>query len=562
MKKINRPVFISSAAPCVIAGLCFGLSFPPINLNFLMFAGFAILMHLISETTGLKSLFKKTYLVFFTFALVALSWLMLSGLRESADRFLLLGGLFVLLLYPVIFFVPLAGYYFTVRKFRITKFPHLTLFLFPFFWTAFDYLQTMSEFSFPWILTGNAFTGNLNKIQFIEYTGVYGISFWASVIGVLFYYLFTRLKNNYLAKNNFEFRSASNILLYAAILLTLLTPDFYGLFSSSNNKYTLKSDEEKINVAVIQPNINPWLKWGSKQTALTQQYADMIREAAGSDTKPDLIILPETAFPYYLLDPYYDDKYSIVKNVVDSIGIPLLTGTPDLVVYQDSSLAPVDAKVFKGSGFKYDSFNSAVLLEKGKNKSDLQKYDKIKLVGASERMPYQRKFPFLSELITWGVGLSSYQIGKDSTIFVLNNRQKFNTAICYESIFPGFFAAFINNGADFSVIITNDGWWGKLFGTYQHAQYAVLRAIENRRWIVRCANTGISSFIDPYGNIYNQTEIDQKAIIYSGVGIVKEKTFYTLHGDIFAGVCLYVSLIILFGAILYGIFAPRKSIEK
>ena len=197
----------------------------------------------------------------------------------------------------------------------------------------------------------------------------------------------------------------------------------------------------------------------------------------------------------------------------------------------------------KSSGLKYDTYNTAVLFEPDKDKDEFQKHQKIKLVVGSERMPYQELFPFSKQLIQWGVGISSWQIGRDTNNFKLKSGEIFNTAICYESVYPEFFANFVDNGAQFSVIITNDGWWGKLFGTYQHNMFAVFRAIENRRWIARCANTGISDFIDPEGNMYEKTEIDVKTNIVFDVGLRNEKTFYTMHGDLFAKICLVTGLI-------------------
>jgi apolipoprotein N-acyltransferase len=168
-------------------------------------------------------------------------------------------------------------------------------------------------------------------------------------------------------------------------------------------------------------------------------------------------------------------------------------------------------------------------------------------------MPYQEILPFTKSLVEWGVGLSSWQIGRDTNIFILKDGTKFNTAICYESVYPEFFAGFVDKGADFSVIITNDGWWGKFFGTYQHNRFAVFRAVENRRWIARCANTGISDFIDPYGNYYEETMIDEKINIVFNAGIRKEKTFYTMNGDIFSKICL------LSGVIFFAISFMLKS---
>jgi apolipoprotein N-acyltransferase len=154
--------------------------------------------------------------------------------------------------------------------------------------------------------------------------------------------------------------------------------------------------------------------------------------------------------------------------------------------------------------------------------------------------------------------LSSYQLGEDTTIFLLDNKYKFNTAICFESVFPRFFSKFVEKGAQFSVIITNDAWWGKFFGTYQHNQFATLRAIENRRWIVRCANTGISCFIDPYGNMYDKTQINEKALFSGEIGIRNDKTFYTNNGDVFSIICFYISTGLLLSGILVKIFRKKN----
>jgi apolipoprotein N-acyltransferase len=109
------------------------------------------------------------------------------------------------------------------------------------------------------------------------------------------------------------------------------------------------------------------------------------------------------------------------------------------------------------------------------------------------------------------------------------------------------------------VIITNDAWWGKLFGTHQHNQYAVLRAIENRRWIVRCANTGISCIIDPYGNIHDETKINEKALFTGEIGIRSDKTFYTINGDVFAITCLSIGFIFCLYGFISKVLTKKKS---
>jgi apolipoprotein N-acyltransferase len=179
-------------------------------------------------------------------------------------------------------------------------------------------------------------------------------------------------------------------------------------------------------------------------------------------------------------------------------------------------------------------------------------------VPLSERIPYADAVPFLINILKWGVGISGWGIGKDSTIFQVGiktgtegDTARFSVMICYESIYGGFVSEFVKKGAQFLVIVTNDSWWGSSSGPYQHAQFAVLRAIENRRSIVRCANGGISCFIDAYGRISNPTPMLSRTTLNGAVELRDDSTFYSQHGDLFAVICSYVAgLFILSGLIV------------
>lgn len=525
--------------PVITSGILFGLSFPPLTFSFLIFISLAILIEIIYKTENLKHLIFRSYSVFLISGLVAVSWIAVSGMREGSDPFLIAGGLFVVLIYPVFFVIPSAVIYLIKKNLNVNK-QSIALFAFPFVWTGFEYFSSLSQISFPWLLAGNSQTYLLDKIQYAEYTGVFGVSFWICVISVIIYYLISAVKNS-----KFKLISLRSFLFLTFIILIYFIPDLINSVSESKNKYTDFSSGEKIKIGIIQPNINPWKKWGGKQTELMKGYADEIINIHRDNPDVEMVILPETAFPYYFRESIFEEKYRIIKNVSDSLDLPVLAGTPDLQIYEDQNSAPTDAKIMRSSGIKYDTYNSAFLFEPGKEKEDLQKHYKVKLVSGSERMPYQELFPFTKNLMEWGVGLGSWQIGKDTNLFVLKGKYKFNAAICYESVYPEFFSEFVRKGADFSVIITNDGWWGKLSGTYQHNQFAVFRSIENRIWIARCANTGISEFIDPYGNMIKKTGIDTRVNIVNEIGLRGSDTFYTLNGDLFARICLYCGMIIL-----------------
>jgi apolipoprotein N-acyltransferase len=531
----------------------------------LYFPGIVLLIHFIHTSDNFKQAFIKSYFSILSFELVAVSWICLSGLRENADKFMILAGLLEMILHSVMLTVPLLIYFY-VRKPIIEYFKSrnlksgnvIALFTLPFIWVTTEYLYALPQISFPWLTAGNAFSSALNKIQFIEITGVYGIAFWVMIISCFVYLLFEKSVAH---KDSFKklIQRKDVIVLLTIIFVLYFIPDLYTIFTSSGKKYTDYSAEGKIKVSILQPNVNPWKKWGAKQIELVNDYVELIKLADTASPKPDLMILPETAVPFYFLDNYYHDKYSIIKSAEEETRIPLLMGTPDLVYYNDSIKSKPDSKENKGSGLRYDTFNSAVLMQPGEEKISHQKYAKIKLVIASERMPYQESIPFLRDLIRWSVGISSFQIGWDTTVFKLKDKYRFNTAICYETMYPEFFAAFMEKGSTFSVIITNDGWWGKLFGTYQHNQFAVLRAVENRRWIARCANTGISCTIDPYGNMYNISPINEKFIISDYVGINSDVTFYSKHPYLFPNVLLLISVTVLIGAVVLRIIRKRED---
>jgi len=204
----------------------------------------------------------------------------------------------------------------------------------------------------------------------------------------------------------------------------------------------------------------------------------------------------------------------------------------------------------------YDAYNGAALFLP--DSESCQTYGKIILVPFGERIPYADHLPFLIKPLQWGVGISNWARGKDTTVFNLDTREDFSTVICYESVFPGFVREFARKGADFLVIITNDGWYGKSSGPYQHAAYATFRAVENRRSVVRSANTGISEFIDPYGRYIGQvTKLDQRTNLVATIPIDHQMTFFTEHGNWIT----YLANIVSAASILFALFLKLKYKE-
>jgi apolipoprotein N-acyltransferase len=135
----------------------------------------------------------------------------------------------------------------------------------------------------------------------------------------------------------------------------------------------------------------------------------------------------------------------------------------------------------------------------------------------------------------WGKGADTVLF---STTLRDGSRASLASMICYESVYPDFVREFVRRGAEFLVILTNDSWWGNTPGAYQHASYASIRAVENRRWIVRVANGGISGFVDPTGAFHQETELYTARTLDGTIQLRSDRTFYSTYGDLFAQMCL------------------------
>jgi len=521
----------------VSTALLLGFSFPPFPLGVLACIGFVPFLLLVDNIHSYGRFFRYSYVTFFLFCAIALYWV--GGFTHLKDPYLMLAGGALLLWQPLFFTLPASVYYFVKRRLK-TQYATLS---FPFIWITFEWLYALGEFAFPWLTIGNTQTYNLEKIQFVDITGVYGISLWVLLINILIYFLLQVLSKS-------EFKKRRNTLL-AAIVFLFILPNFYSLLVDEK-KYT-EEDSSSFKVGIVQPNIDPWDKWEGANTFAgrwkqVQLYLEFIGKNINDST--EVVVLPESAILLNL--PSFYQQFSEFKKVVDSLNVAVVSGYAKVKYYEQEN-APVSASLIKGTNVRYDSFNSIFLVEPGTN--EVQSYSKMRLVPFAERIPYAEEVPFLIEPMRWGVGISNWGKGSDSTIFHSSKiNSKFLAMVCYESIFPEFVASFVDRGAEFLVFITNDSWWGNTSGARQHQQYAVLRAIENRRWVVRCANGGISSFIDPMGNAYDKTDMYVQTYIQHKITPFKEKTFYSKHGDWLARICASITLIIFLFSISYPFF--------
>ncbi len=541
---------------CLLCGILLGLSFPPFKTWFLVYPGMVILLHLILTSAKFKQIFARGYFSILFFNAVTLYWI--SG-WEGDDFFLKIGGIATVLVHPLFFMLPILLTYFIYRVFN----KGIALIFFPLFWTGFEYSHNLGQLAFPWIELGNTETYNLNRIQYIDYFGVHGTTFLICVISVLLYYLIIKLRNR-----EWRISSSPSLVFIFSILVFLIGPNIYSYFYLLNNKdsrtyFSFQDTTRVVRSAIIQTNVDPFNKWTGNPDQIVDSYMKQLDSAVSFD--PYLIVVHETAVPYYFFESTY--FYNSLK-FIDFVNVNrkyLLMGIPYLQYYPDSLQAPRDSKISSITHRKYKTFNSAILIEPDKNYKDFQIHEKAKLVPFSENVPYSNVLPFLVSWIKWGVGISSWNAGDSLVVFKLIDQAKkkdlkFEALVCFESVFSDYVSEGVKKGAEFLIIITNDGWFGKSSGPVQHQQFAVLRAIENRKWIIRAAQTGISCFIDPLGRAYDKLPVYTKGITTKDIIANDEKTFYSLRGDIIGSVGYYVGIISFLLGLIY--FFYKKRIRK
>ncbi len=535
----------------VASGLMLAVSFPPSPMYSLAYVSLIPLLLLLETVEGTWRKLRYSYLSFFVFHVLTLFWI--GGFVVGKDIWMMIAGGAVLLFHPL-FYVLIVFLFIKVRN-RLGLLAGL-MFL-PLAWVTFECSHSLSEFSFPWVTLGNSQAYDLPRLQIAEFTSTYGLSFLILCFNVIAYVVITNV-----AVRKWSLRSHPALVALFTLFVIYFGPWVFGKIVMA--RYAAGGETQTVNVGIVQPNIDPWEKWNTKGASpwasFDKQLTDYIRETKALTQRPtDLVVWPETAIPFRILLPRYELYWSWIRRNLDSTGTPVLTGLPYTVIY-DSLHVPVTASRDPLSNRYYDDFNSTTLLVPGEQVGEV--YKKIVLVPFAERIPYAGTFKFLIEPLKWNVGIGMWGKGSDTILFSLPLRNragtKFASLICYESVYPNFVREFVARGAQFLVIVTNDSWWGNTPGAYQHASYASLRAIENRRWIVRAANGGISGFVDPVGGFHNETKLYTRETFHGTIELRSELTFFARHGDVFAGVCA-VSATLLF----LLIFLPqRKQAER
>jgi apolipoprotein N-acyltransferase len=515
---------------CILSGAMMGASFPPSPYGVLAWFSLVPFLVVLFDTERTRSALGYTYLTLLVFHVLTLNWT--GGYAHGNDPYMMIAGGVTMVFHPLFYLVPVSLFLFIRRRLG----NGIALASFPLLWVSYEYSHSLSEWSFPWLTLGHSQSYDLERIQFAEYTGVWGVSLWILVINVLAFLLYSGI-----ARRSWNIISRQSAVLLMGIILLAMLPRLHGSLVLSQAPKSeaggMASGERMVRVGIIQPNIDPWLKWKADGVAITKTYLQMTDSLVAREAeKPDIVLWPETALPYRILAPSFRSSLHTIRQRLERLGVSVVTGFPHQEVYADSGAAPPSAKRSRVTGMRYDDFNAAAFLRPGED--EIPWYGKMKMVPLAERIPYADAFYWL-DVLRWGVGIGGWQIGRDSTIFQdPATGARFCTMICYESVYPAFVASFVRQGAEFITIITIDSWWGRMSGAFQHHRFAVFRAIENRHWIARCAVGGISGYIDPYGRYYDTTELFTRTSMSRAIARSDERSMYTTHGDWLPQVCV------------------------
>jgi apolipoprotein N-acyltransferase len=500
----------------IASGLLTALAFPKFNLPFLAWISLIPLLDIVFRSSPKKS--------FWLGLLAGLSFygLLLYWIPAVPAHYGGLSGAFSLLVDAVL--VLCLALFWALACLIMSKvngrWPLLGFILAPFIWVAQEYGLTYILSGFPWGILGYSQQANLWLIQVSTLTGVYGVSWILVFFQSSFVYSLRR-------KTRIPF---------AVGLAVLIVVHIAGLISLGRPQ----PSHDSFQAAVIQGNVSPDIRWEQAPESfirgLFEKHYDLTRRAAKEGAQ--LIVWPELSVPlcFSCSDPLEDQFKKRLLYYVRQTGRTLLVGTIERSVQED----------------KTEYYNAALCLQPSLT---ITEYHKMHLVPFGEYTPYPGLFGFVQRL-TQAVG--EFTPG-DSPILHYFGSLSFGSPICYEIIFPELVRRFVKNGANFLVTITNDGWYGPTSAPYQHFAIAVFRSVENRRFLLRAATTGISGIIDPWGRIVQKSKFMTETFLAARVTPRRDLTFYARHGDLFSLASLTLTLVAFILSIFFGRHAQQRK---
>jgi apolipoprotein N-acyltransferase len=502
----------------VISAVCMGLAQYPLGLSWLSWFCLVPLFIAIKNENKFKGILSSIFIWGFIYHLISVFWL---TDNIGVPRYVAFITMLLVNIVSTFYIVITFSIWHTINRLNKRK----IWYSLPFIWTMVDYFSSLLSVSFPGtsIAATQANSLLLILIQFVELTGMFGITFWIVSINISLFYIYIN-------------RSKVRILESISIFLT---PLIIGLILKNIELENL----EEIDFAILQPNIHIDDKSNNFGNRMIDDLIAKSNDYIEKDPfKQRLLIWPETAFNHY-----YGFSNDRIYQRFKGTNIQLLSG-----VYEIKN-----KDVYYNSVYYLNEQNNYSL----KNISKDNIYRKMILVPGAEYVPFSSVFPFLNNIALSG----NFSYGNEYTLFEYRKDSShklgvnFGVMVCIESTFPSLSRKFVNRGAQFLVYVANDGWYLNPPQARQHAKHTIFRAIENRKPVLRCGNTGITWVLNAYGEIVKELNHNDDNILTSdGIEVYSNtnKTLYVLAGDWLA----YLSLLVTFYFIAYGFI--RKTEKK
>ena len=422
----------------------------------------------------------------------------------------------VLLLIAVVWAASIGVFAWLVQRLSLRSFT-LALAGAPFLWISTEVFRTyLPEISFPWGLLGYAPAENSALLQLTTVTGIYGLSFLAAAFNSLLVW----------SDCGEAVRTRRRFGILGAVSLALL------LIAGIGPRFVPTADAHHLARAV-QPNFPENMQyvgdWYADHKADMADLESLSLQPLPDGRQPDLLIWPEAPAPFSFQDAHF---VPYISRLATEFHHPVIVGVIEW---------KLDTELPKGAPRSLlVPYNSAAMLnELGQRTFS---YDKMHLVPFGEYEP----FPFIHQVVTSvSEEVGGFHKGRERAVGRFPNGNTFSVFICYEAIYPGEIRAFADRGAQLLINISNDGWFGKSEAAEQHLRMARVRAVENRRWLLRDTNSGITASIDAYGNVTRVMRRDVRGSADLPYDFRTDRTLYTRFNDWFAWMCVAVSAILV-----------------
>ena len=438
-------------------------------------------------------------------------------------------------------------------------------------WLSWEkYYLTVAEISWPWLVLGNAFADTTSLVQWYSATGHLGGSLWVWLSNLSLFGLMVALSDGRMARWNGKARLAA----FAGAFVALFGPMFWSWCIS------YEASGQELKVVIGQPNYDPYEKFQSlSREEQDNRFLDLLEQADWSSAEPTLVLAPETFTSQVYTNAVGMHETSLrfqeflQRHPQATLIFGASTYEPVRAYSQPDPCAYEMGKEADGKTLWILLHNSAILTD---TSARYQLFHKSKLVVGTELTPYPKFFIPLEKLLNHGDYLMAKDIGQkeisclslslpaetdtsasaknyaDATadVPVSDRKVPIGTAVCYESVYGEYCTGYARKGAQLLTVITNDAWWGNTPGYKQHFNYSRLRAIETRRWVARCGNTGVSAIIDPCGRVLERTPWWEPTVLEGTVKLSTYQTFFVRNGDIVGRISVFLFSLLFLAAVM------------